>query len=163
MQDTKLNEMTSGCFDDNFSYSHFFHKLFQKIYFKNIKSDVRAQYPRGHVVNLLILLKVYNINSINSFFCSIYTDAIDLGKDVIYSVKNNPLINWRSLLLNQAIDCINSMEQAQRNASVSIEVPCLIVDDTDIPKTGKCIEFIGKIFSHVGMKYNLGFKSLLLS
>lgn len=163
MQDTKLNEMTSGCFDDNFSYSHFFHKLFQKVYFKNIKSDVRAQYPRGYVVNLLILLKVYNINSINSFFYSIYTDAIDLGKDVIYSVKNNPLINWRSLLLNQAMDCINSMEQAQRNTSISIEVPCLIVDDTDIPKTGKCIEFIGKIFSHVGMKYNLGFKSLLLS
>ena len=163
MQDTKINKMTSGCFGDNFSYSAFFHNLFKKNYFKSIRSDVRSQYSRGYVVNLLILLKVYNINSINSFFCSVYTDAIDVGKDVLYSVKNNPLINWRCLLLSQAMECINSMEQADKNASKSIEVPCLIADDTDIPKTGKCIEFIGRVFSHVGMKYNLGFKSLLLS
>lgn len=163
MQDTKFNEMTSGCFEDFFSYNDFFHTLFKKDSFKKIHSDARAQYARSYVVNLLVLLKVYNIKSINSFFCSSYKDAIDLGKDVIYSVKNNPKINWRSLLTSQAFKSIESMEQAERNTSISREVPCLIADDTDLPKTGKCIEFIGKIFSHVGLKYNLGFKTLLLS
>ena len=163
MQDTKFNEMTSGCFDDSFSYSNFFHSLFKIDYFKNVHSDVRATYSRSYVVNLLILLKVYNINSINSFFCSTYKNAIGLGKDVIYSVKNSAKNNWRLLLLNQSIKCINDMEIANKNATMPSLVPCFIADDTDISKTGKCMEFVGKIFSHVGLKYNFGYKTLLLS
>jgi len=39
---------------------------------------------------------------------------------------------------------------------------CLIVDDTDLPKTGRQIELIGKIFSHVTHTVNLGFKGLFI-
>lgn len=39
---------------------------------------------------------------------------------------------------------------------------CLIVDDTDLPKTGRRIELIGKIFSHVTHTSKLGFKGLFM-
>jgi hypothetical protein len=38
----------------------------------------------------------------------------------------------------------------------------LIIDDTDLPKTGRYIELIGKIFSHVTHTANLGFKGLFM-
>jgi hypothetical protein len=37
---------------------------------------------------------------------------------------------------------------------------CLIIDDTDLPKTGRKMEWIGYIFSHVSRSYMLGFKDL---
>jgi len=37
-----------------------------------------------------------------------------------------------------------------------------MVDDTDFPKTGKCIENIGRVYSHLQHKAILGFKSLFL-
>jgi len=39
---------------------------------------------------------------------------------------------------------------------------CLIVDDTDLPKTGRRIELIGKVFSHVTKQSVLAFKGLFL-
>lgn len=39
---------------------------------------------------------------------------------------------------------------------------CMIVDDTTIDKTGRKIEFIGKVFDHCSHKYLLGFKILTL-
>jgi len=39
---------------------------------------------------------------------------------------------------------------------------CLIVDDTDLPKTGRRIELIGKVFSHVTRQSVLAFKGLFL-
>ena len=39
---------------------------------------------------------------------------------------------------------------------------CLIVDDTDFAKTGRRIENIGKVYSHVDHKLILGFKGSLV-
>jgi hypothetical protein len=39
---------------------------------------------------------------------------------------------------------------------------CFVIDDTDLNKTGKTFEFIGRIFNHITKKYLLGFKLLLL-
>lgn len=39
---------------------------------------------------------------------------------------------------------------------------CFISDDSDITKTGKFIELIDRVFSHVTSKFPLGFKSMNL-
>jgi len=46
----------------------------------------------------------------------------------------------------------------------SSEVPsrCLIVDDTDMPKTGRSMELIGRVFSHVTQRSILALKGLFL-
>lgn len=50
-----------------------------------------------------------------------------------------------------------------KDNEVSVELPrCLIVDDTDLPKTGRHIELIGNVFSHVTQKSVLAFKGLFM-
>jgi hypothetical protein len=49
-------------------------------------------------------------------------------------------------------------EYAQNN-----EPRCLIVDDTDLHKTGRHIELIGRIFNHVSKTSILGFKGLVMA
>lgn len=39
---------------------------------------------------------------------------------------------------------------------------CLVIDDTDFPKTGRRAEMLGRVFSHVAMKSVLGFKALFM-
>jgi hypothetical protein len=39
---------------------------------------------------------------------------------------------------------------------------CLIIDETDLPKTGRCVELIGRIWFHVSNKSILGFKGLFM-
>ena len=41
-------------------------------------------------------------------------------------------------------------------------VRCLIADDTDLPKRGRCFELLSRIYSHVTHSYNYGFKGLFL-
>lgn len=48
------------------------------------------------------------------------------------------------------------------DSTTSKDPVCLIVDDSDLPKTGRRIEQIGRIFSHVTHSSILGFKALFL-
>ena len=43
------------------------------------------------------------------------------------------------------------------------EIKCFVADDTDFEKSGRRMEFIGKIFNHAAHKYTLGFKCLILN
>lgn len=68
-------------------------------------------------------------------------------------------MDWRKLLLGFAKQFVQHVKVKGDPIS---EPTCFILDDTDIEKTGKKIEFIGRIFSHVTKLYPLGFKMLLL-
>jgi hypothetical protein len=84
--------------------------------------------------------------------------AID--DNTFYRLLNNPRMDWRRLLMGFAKQFIaHTKEKGDSNSGVT----CFVLDDTDLPKTGKTIEFIGRIFSHVTRQYPLGFKMLLLS
>lgn len=87
-------------------------------------------------------------------------NGIDVYDDnTFYRLMNNSLMNWRKLLMNFArqFQCI-VLDKGEKIQAVK----CFIIDDTDLEKTGKTIEFIGKIFSHVFRKSILGFKMLTL-
>ena len=128
---------------------------------KGIYSDVRSLICRQGLTKLLILLKLLEIKSISKLVKSDFSSLINFGKDVLYSLKNNSKINWRKHLLNQSYHCIKDIEIDYGSQSADA-LPCFIVDDTDLLKRGKCIELIGKIFSHVSKGYFIGFKSLNL-
>jgi len=77
-----------------------------------------------------------------------------------YRIMNNPKMNWRKLLLSFAKQFVSiAKAKGDENNSATF----FILDDTDLEKTGKTIEGIGKIFNHVTRKSILGFKLLLLS
>ncbi len=56
----------------------------------------------------------------------------------------------------------SNRQQHENTAKKDRRVRYLVADDTDLPKTGKAMEFIGKIHSHVSHKNILGFKCLTL-
>ena len=127
-----------------------------------VSQDTRSIYNRTSLVKLLIIMKFLDIPNVHRAFGFDFVNLLPFGKDVLYKIKNSVSINWRKLLLNQSFASLEGIE-IKDNPKKSDEVPCFIVDDTDIPKTGKRIELIGRIFSHVGLGYKFGFKSLNLA
>jgi len=83
-----------------------------------------------------------------------------IDDNTFYRLMNNPWMNWRKLLIGFAKQFVALAKANGDNTSV---VTCFVLDDTDIEKTGKKFEFIGRIFNHVTKLYPLGFKLLLLA
>lgn len=82
-------------------------------------------------------------------------------KDVFYDFMKNPNIDWRKIVWLFTKRIFNLIET--KGTAPEIDSPkCLIVDDTIIEKKGKTIEFIGKVYNHVAMKYEIGMKVLTL-
>ena len=77
----------------------------------------------------------------------------------LYRLMNNSKMNWRRLLISFAKQF---MSITKANCDENNSTTCFILDDTDLVKTGKTIEGVGKIFNHVSHTSMLGFKLLLL-
>jgi hypothetical protein len=58
------------------------------------------------------------------------------------------------------------INRVEKNTGVigteNVPVRCLIADDTDLPKRGRCFELLSRIYSHVTHSYSYGFKGLFL-
>ena len=80
--------------------------------------------------------------------------------NTFYRLMNNPWMDWRKLLMGFAKQF---RAHAKARGDNTPGVTCFVLDDTDIEKTGKTIEFICRIFNHVTRLYPLGFKLLLLA
>jgi len=83
-----------------------------------------------------------------------------IDDNTFYRLMNNPWMNWRKLLMSLAKQFAAHVKAKADHTS---GVTCFVLDDTDIEKTGKTMEFIGRMFSHVTRLYPLGYKMLLLA
>ena len=86
-----------------------------------------------------------------------FLESID--DNTFYRLMNNQWMDWRKLLLGFAKQFAAHVKAKGDYLSGTT---CFVLDDTDIEKTGKTIEFIGRVFNHVTKLYPLGFKMLLL-
>lgn len=163
MEDTKKIEITSGYFSASGKLISVLISFIRGNKFGAIDSDIRAVYSRKDALTMLIYSKFIACRSVRHLVLTDFSRIFQCGKDVLYSIKNNFKTNWRSALWNQSMDCISNLGDIDMRSNVAHQIPCLICDDTDIPKRGRFIEMIGKIFSHTGKGYKLGFKSLNLS
>ena len=82
-----------------------------------------------------------------------------IDDNTFYRLMNNPWMDWRKLLMGFAKQFAAHVRAKGDFASGT---NCFVLDDTDIVKTGKTMEFMGRVFSHVTKIYPLGFKMLLL-
>ena len=126
----------------------------------NLPKDIRAKFNSWDVVMLLILFPMLEIKNSHNYSKSTVSHLFKCGKDVFYRLKNNEIINWRSLCHRINFKMIRIAEEKSEIDNNTNS--CLIIDDTDLPKTGYCIEFIGRIWSHVSNKSILGFKGLFM-
>jgi hypothetical protein len=135
-------------------------QLSEKLFFKSDACNVK--YRSTDKLTLLLLFPFFEIKDASHFGGSALYKIISCGKDVFYRMLNDTSIDWRSIsyklnlrLLKTTV--VNSEPQENKVSR------CLIIDDTDLQKKGRHIEFLGKIFSHVTKTSILGFKGLVMA
>ena len=79
---------------------------------------------------------------------------------MFYRFLNNGNVKWRKLLHVLNIQLLQKI--SKETTSPSGQPTCLIIDDTDAPKSGRKAELVGKIWSHVQQKSILGYKCLTM-
>ena len=134
-------------------------KISDKVFFKHDACNVK--YSSIDKLTLLLLFPFFEIKDASSFGVSALYKIISCGKDVFYRMLNDSTIDWRSLSyrLNKKLLKTTTSKSKQQN-----ETPrCLIIDDTDLHKTGRYIELIGRVFSHVTKTSIIGFKGLVMA
>lgn len=85
---------------------------------------------------------------------------IKAQKDVFYRFMENPGVDWRKALWSISVQL---WRQIRLRSDHKAEDVCLILDDTDHEKTGRTIEKIGRVHSHLAHKAVLGFKCLCMA
>ncbi len=131
-------------------------------------SDKRFGFPQASNLKytnynkflLLLLFPFFEIKTSWHYPKSALYQLLSCGKDIFYRLVNDAHINWRSLAYSLNMQLIRKIKN---NSEADNTNPrCLIIDDTDLHKTGRCIELIGRIYSHVTHTTNLGFKGLFM-
>jgi hypothetical protein len=102
---------------------------------------------------------LYGIDNVRGYFSSALSKKFEAGRDTFYRFKNNQLINWRNILYNLNKRILKRVDSDPGKGTMPT---CLIIDDTDLRKTGKFIEHVGYIWSHVRNSFVLGYKGLFL-
>lgn len=123
-----------------------------------IKSRCNNVYSLLQVFQTLLLC--FMIRNPYNYNCSSLSRLIDCKKDVFYRFMNNLGIDWRKLLYHLNLQLWFKIGIRSEHKP---DNTCLIVDDTDYPKTGRRIENIGRVYSHVHNRCILGFKALFLA
>lgn len=119
-----------------------------------------AAKKRGWRVSILIIsLLLFRLKGESTYSG---TESISflpkIDDNTFYRLMNNCMMNWRGLLYRFAKEFKRNVEEKGDPVS---EPKCFVIDDTDLNKTGKTFEFMGRVFNHVTGKYLFGFKLLL--
>lgn len=135
-------------------------QLNEKLFFKNDACNV--MYRSVDKLTLLLLFPIFEIKNASAFGGSALYKIISCGKDVFYRMLNESSLDWRTICysLNMRLLKTTSVNSEPQETKVN---RCLIIDDTDLHKTGRHIEFLGRIFSHVTKTSILGFKGLVMA
>jgi len=126
-----------------------------------IESKCNNKHKNINKLLLAVLFPFFEVRDAWHYRQSSLYPAFRCGKDVFYRLMNDFSIPWRKVSYKLTMQLIGKTT-AKSTGDHSGQPTCLIVDDTDMPKTGRHIELIGKVFSHVTQKSVLAFKGLFL-
>jgi len=136
-------------------------KFFEiKSVFKPLNSIKKRGYSLSNVLSLFISLPFLHHGSVHALFRSGSRNLAEGGKDVYYRAKNREDIGWRKLLVN----VVKRFERivAAKGEVTEVGKRCLIIDDSLLSKTGRKIEYSGRLWDHVTHRSLLGLRLLLL-
>lgn len=117
-------------------------------------------YSFESIFSCLICLPFLGLKTVNSLTGSVLANHLEASKDAFYRLKNNTGICWRMILWLFCMKCIKLAKASGER--VSDAVKCLIVDDSNLPKTGRYIEKISRVWDHVSNRCILGYKLLAM-
>lgn len=126
-----------------------------------VTSKRNCVYPLLTVFQILLLFPCFGIkNCWRSHKDGTLETLVKARKDVFYRFMENPFIDWRKALWHISVQLWNRIRVRSDHKE---QDACLILDDTDHEKTGRTIEKIGRVHSHLAHKAVLGFKCLCLA
>ena len=112
---------------------------------------------------LLLLFPFFGIKDAWHYEDSALYPVLSRGKDIFYRLLNDSSVNWRKISYKFSRQIIDKAQVKKGDEGQDTQpTRCLIVDDSDLPKTGRKIEMIGRIYSHVTGRSILGFKGLFM-
>ncbi len=123
------------------------------------KSRCNSKYSLLQVFQLLLVCPCFMIRNPFNIYGSPLGSKLGCRKDVFYEFLNDGRTDWRKLVYH--IVCQLWTKVIIRSDHKSDDT-CLMVDDTDFPKTGRRMENIGRVHSHLEHRCILGFKALFL-
>jgi hypothetical protein len=160
-----LDEIKKVLEDHSYPIDLIICKLLKKFKFNFICNAVGAVKEQGYsvteIINLMILIPLMLLRSVNAYVCSEFSGVIQMQKDTIYRLKNSENMPWRRILLSVSKKFQKLVEDENEVKNL---VTAFIVDDTTDSKTGQVIENISYVHDHASGKNcsKLGFKDLFL-
>ena len=119
-----------------------------------------CKFTNVQVLNLLMLFPFFAVKNAYQYSGSSLSRLFRCEKDMFYRFMNDGNVKWRKLLYAMSLQLLRKIS---RGTEAPHDKPvCLIIDDTDAPKSGMKSELIGKIFSHIEHRMKLGYKCLTL-
>lgn len=126
-----------------------------------VTSKRNCVYRLMTVFHCLILFPCFGIkNAYRNQRYGTLEQLIKARKDVFYRFMENPMIDWRKALWHISVQL---WDRIHIRSDHKADETCLIIDDTDHEKTGRTIEKIGRVHSHLAHKAVLGFKCLCMA
>ena len=123
------------------------------------KSRCNSKYSLLQVFQLLLVCPCFMIRNPFNIYGSPLGGKLGCRKDVFYEFLNDGRTDWRKLMYH--IACQLWTKVIIRSDHKPTDT-CLMIDDTDFPKTGRRMENIGRVHSHLEHRSILGFKALFL-
>ena len=123
------------------------------------KSRCNSKYSLLQVFQLLLVCPCFMIRNPFNIYGSPLGGKLGCRKDVFYEFLNDCRTDWRKLMYH--IVC-QLWTKVIIRSDHKCDDTCLMVDDTDFPKTGRRMENIGRVHSHLEHRSILGFKALFL-
>ncbi len=118
------------------------------------------KYNKVDILLLMLIYPLFCLSNVYQYSGSRYKGLLEASKNTFYRFKNCSEISWRTILY-KVVGRLNS-QIAKHGTPEKDSSRCLIIDDTDLAKTGKHIEHAGMMWSHTIQRYILGYKGLFL-
>lgn len=158
-----ISEITKYC-ENSTKMTRIFEELLKNFNLSYINSLFSKTKTKGidskNIFKILFTLRFLDLKNIRQLLLSGYSKEINFKKDVFYDFMKNSSIDWRRivhLFYKQVATLITKASEEMDS------IPkFLIIDDSLLPKSGKRIEFIGKVYDHCSHSYSLGIKLLTL-
>ena len=112
------------------------------------------------VFSLLVIFPFFMVKNPNNYAKSALSSMFDCHRNMLYRFMQLDNIDWRRIIYSINSQIWKTIRNKVGAEEYTGRIRTLIIDDTDLEKTGTHIEAIGKVFSHVKMKQVLGFKGL---
>jgi hypothetical protein len=149
-------------FKNSWTQPEFFAKHLKLFDFKKSSSLFSSVKTSGisfwELMKTLLLLPFVGVKNIRGLSNNPFAPKTVGEKDVYYRALVNQRVNWRRLLL---LFVSRYLALDQELSTPKDDFKCLIIDDTDLPKRGRKIEGISKIFNHVTKRFMFGYKLLV--